>query len=34
MHLRGLPRDRVYTPTLFVGADRDFDVPVAGAEQM
>jgi dipeptidyl aminopeptidase/acylaminoacyl peptidase len=26
--------DRIHTPTLFLGGDRDFDVPVAGGEQM
>jgi dipeptidyl aminopeptidase/acylaminoacyl peptidase len=26
--------DRIHTPTLFLGGDRDFNVPVAGGEQM
>ena len=26
--------DRIHTPTLFLGGDKDFDVPVAGGEQM
>ena len=26
--------DRIHTPTLFMGGDRDFDVPLAGGEQM
>jgi dipeptidyl aminopeptidase/acylaminoacyl peptidase len=26
--------DRIRTPTLFVGGDQDFDVPIAGGEQM
>lgn len=26
--------DRIRTPTLFVGGDKDFDVPIAGSEQM
>ena len=26
--------DRIRTPTLFVGGDKDFNVPVAGSEQM
>jgi dipeptidyl aminopeptidase/acylaminoacyl peptidase len=26
--------DRIKTPTLFMGGDRDFNVPVAGGEQM
>jgi dipeptidyl aminopeptidase/acylaminoacyl peptidase len=26
--------DRIRTPTLFVGGDRDFNVPIAGGEQM
>ncbi|MBV9344914.1 MAG: S9 family peptidase [Gammaproteobacteria bacterium] len=26
--------DRIHTPTLFLGGDDDFDVPVAGGEQM
>jgi dipeptidyl aminopeptidase/acylaminoacyl peptidase len=26
--------DRIRTPTLFLGCDKDFDVPVAGGEQM
>jgi len=26
--------DRIHTPTLFLGGDRDFNVPVAGSEQM
>ena len=26
--------DRIHTPTLFMGGDRDFDVPIAGCEQM
>ena len=26
--------DRVHTPTLFMGGDADFDVPIAGGEQM
>jgi dipeptidyl aminopeptidase/acylaminoacyl peptidase len=26
--------DRISTPTLFLGGDKDFDVPVAGGEQM
>jgi dipeptidyl aminopeptidase/acylaminoacyl peptidase len=26
--------DRIHTPTLFMGGDRDFNVPVAGGEQM
>lgn len=26
--------DRIHTPTLFLGCDRDFNVPVAGSEQM
>ncbi|MGH8133475.1 MAG: S9 family peptidase [Steroidobacteraceae bacterium] len=26
--------DRIHTPTLFLGCDQDFDVPVAGGEQM
>jgi dipeptidyl aminopeptidase/acylaminoacyl peptidase len=29
-----LHADRIRTPTLFVGADQDFNVPVAGSEQM
>ena len=29
-----LHADRVRTPTLFVGGDRDFNVPIAGCEQM
>ena len=26
--------DRIHTPTLFLGGDRDFNVPLAGSEQM
>ena len=26
--------DRIHTPTLFMGSDQDFKVPVAGGEQM
>jgi dipeptidyl aminopeptidase/acylaminoacyl peptidase len=26
--------DRIHTPTLFMGGDKDFNVPLAGAEQM
>jgi dipeptidyl aminopeptidase/acylaminoacyl peptidase len=26
--------DRIHTPTLFLGGDKDFDVPIAGGEQM
>ena len=26
--------DRIHTPTLFMGGSRDFNVPVAGGEQM
>ncbi len=26
--------DRIHTPTMFMGGDRDFNVPVAGGEQM
>jgi dipeptidyl aminopeptidase/acylaminoacyl peptidase len=26
--------DRIHTPTLFLGGDKDFDVPVSGGEQM
>ena len=26
--------DRIHTPTLFMGGDRDFNVPVSGGEQM
>ena len=26
--------DRIHTPTLFMGGDKDFDVPIAGGEQM
>jgi len=26
--------DRIHTPTLFMGGNRDFNVPVAGGEQM
>jgi dipeptidyl aminopeptidase/acylaminoacyl peptidase len=26
--------DRIHTPTLFMGGDRDFDVPIIGGEQM
>ena len=26
--------DRIKTPTLFLGGDKDFNVPVAGGEQM
>ena len=26
--------DRIHTPTLFVGGDKDFNVPIAGGEQM
>jgi dipeptidyl aminopeptidase/acylaminoacyl peptidase len=26
--------DRIHTPALFMGGDKDFNVPVAGAEQM
>jgi dipeptidyl aminopeptidase/acylaminoacyl peptidase len=26
--------DRIHTPTLFMGGDKDFNVPVAGGEQM
>jgi dipeptidyl aminopeptidase/acylaminoacyl peptidase len=26
--------DRIHTPTLFMGGDRDFNVPIAGGEQM
>jgi len=26
--------DRIHTPTLFMGGDKDFNVPVAGSEQM
>ena len=29
-----LHADRIRTPTLFLGGDRDFDVPLAGSEQM
>ena len=26
--------DRIHTPTLFLGGDKDFNVPIAGGEQM
>lgn len=26
--------DQINTPTLFMGGDRDFNVPIAGSEQM
>ena len=26
--------DRIKTPTLFMGGDKDFNVPIAGVEQM
>ncbi len=26
--------DRIHTPTLFMGGDKDFDVPIGGSEQM
>ena len=26
--------DRIHTPTLFMGGDKDFNVPIAGGEQM
>jgi dipeptidyl aminopeptidase/acylaminoacyl peptidase len=26
--------DRIHTPTLFMGGDKDFNVPVTGSEQM
>ena len=26
--------DRIHTPTLFMGGDRDYNVPIAGGEQM
>jgi dipeptidyl aminopeptidase/acylaminoacyl peptidase len=26
--------DRIHTPTLYMGGDKDFDVPIAGGEQM
>ena len=26
--------DRIHTPTLFMGGDKDFNVPVIGSEQM
>jgi dipeptidyl aminopeptidase/acylaminoacyl peptidase len=26
--------DRIHTPTLFMGGDKDFNVPLAGGEQM
>ena len=29
-----LHADRIHTPTLFMGGDKDFDVPIAGGEQM
>ncbi len=29
-----LHADRIHTPTLFLGGDKDFNVPVAGGEQM
>jgi dipeptidyl aminopeptidase/acylaminoacyl peptidase len=29
-----LHADRIHTPTLFMGGDRDFDVPLIGGEQM
>jgi dipeptidyl aminopeptidase/acylaminoacyl peptidase len=29
-----LHADRIHTPTLFMGADKDFNVPVVGGEQM
>ena len=29
-----LHADRINTPTLFLGGDKDFNVPVAGGEQM
>ena len=29
-----LHADRIHTPTLFMGGDRDFNVPIAGGEQM
>ena len=29
-----LHADRIHTPTLFMGGDKDFNVPVAGGEQM
>jgi dipeptidyl aminopeptidase/acylaminoacyl peptidase len=29
-----LHADRIHTPTLFMGGDRDFDVPLMGGEQM
>ena len=29
-----LHADRIRTPTLFLGGDKDFNVPIAGGEQM
>jgi dipeptidyl aminopeptidase/acylaminoacyl peptidase len=29
-----LHADRIRTPTLFLGGDKDFNVPIAGSEQM
>jgi dipeptidyl aminopeptidase/acylaminoacyl peptidase len=29
-----LHADRIHTPTLFIGGDKDFNVPIAGSEQM
>jgi dipeptidyl aminopeptidase/acylaminoacyl peptidase len=29
-----LHADRIHTPTLFMGGDKDFNVPLAGGEQM
>jgi dipeptidyl aminopeptidase/acylaminoacyl peptidase len=29
-----LHADKIHTPTLFLGGDRDFDVPIVGGEQM
>jgi dipeptidyl aminopeptidase/acylaminoacyl peptidase len=26
--------DRIHTPTLFMGGDKDFNVPIAGGEQL
>jgi len=26
--------DQIHTPTLFMGGDKDFNVPIAGGEQM
>ena len=26
--------DRIHTPTLFLGGEKDFNVPIAGGEQM